>query len=115
MARIPPFHSSGNQPLKVHHDDDTCPNGLSILGKNRVDGTGGHRRCAYCRDDDRRRADRGPAAGWRPPTGWTPPDRLGYVVGILFAVPALAVVRWRDEVATFEPLDVLVEVVQRLL
>jgi hypothetical protein len=36
-------------------------------------------------------------------------------VGILFAVPALAVVRWRDEVATFEPLDVLVEVVQRLL
>jgi len=38
MARIAPFHSSGKQPLKVHHDDDTCPNGLSIVDKNRVAG-----------------------------------------------------------------------------
>jgi hypothetical protein len=63
MARIAPFHSVGNQPLKVYHDDDTCPNGLSILGKNRVDGTGGRRKCSYCRDDAGRWTDRGDRAG----------------------------------------------------
>jgi hypothetical protein len=44
-----------------------------------------------------------------------PPDRLGHIVGIIFAAPSLALVRWRDEAATFEPLEALVEVVQRLL
>jgi hypothetical protein len=63
MAGVAPFHSSGKQPLKVYHDDDTCPNGLSIVDKNRVAGTGGHRKCAYCRDDERRRADRSAGGG----------------------------------------------------
>ena len=43
------------------------------------------------------------------------PERFGHIVGIIFSVPAMALVRWRNEVATFEPLDALVEIVQRLL
>jgi len=65
MARIAPFHTSGDQPLSVYHDDDTCPNGRSILEGNRVAGTAGRRKCAYCRDDAGKWTDRGRPGGWR--------------------------------------------------
>jgi hypothetical protein len=44
-----------------------------------------------------------------------PHERLGYVVAVMLTAPYLALVRWSNEVASFEPLDTLIEVVQRLL
>jgi hypothetical protein len=63
MAQVTPFHTTGTQQLKVYHDDDDCPNGRNVLSSNRVAGTGGRRKCSYCRDEAGKWTDRGRPGG----------------------------------------------------
>jgi hypothetical protein len=44
-----------------------------------------------------------------------PKGTIGVVAAIMLDAPFRALVIWRDELWTFEPLDALTEVVQRLL
>jgi hypothetical protein len=61
-------------------------------------------------DDPRRRFDLGQPVRHRDHV-----NRLGYVVAMLLCSPYMVLVHWRTGESTFEPLDMLVEIVERLL
>jgi len=46
MAKVAPFHSK--LPTEVYHDQSGCTVGDNIESYNKVNGTGGKRRCAEC-------------------------------------------------------------------
>lgn len=48
--KVSPYHSSNQSDPDVHHDHDDCPTGQQILSANRVNGTGGLRRCKQCEE-----------------------------------------------------------------
>jgi hypothetical protein len=52
MAKVPPYHSSNPSDPDVYHDYDDCPTGQQIPAHNKVQGTGGYRRCHQCRAKD---------------------------------------------------------------
>lgn len=48
--KVSPYHSSNTSEPHVHHDHSDCPTGQQIPPWNRVNGTGGLRRCEQCAD-----------------------------------------------------------------
>ena len=50
MAQVAAFHSSNPTDPDVHHVCSRCGPGQQIPERNRVSGTGGHRRCQVCAD-----------------------------------------------------------------
>jgi len=48
MSKVAPYHSSNPADPDVYHDHDDCPPGSLIPPANRVNGTGGYRRCEKC-------------------------------------------------------------------
>lgn len=49
MAKVSPYHSTNPSDPDVYHDHDDCPTGKQIPARNKVRGTGGHRRCEDCK------------------------------------------------------------------
>lgn len=48
MAKTNPWHSKRESDPKVYHDNTSCTEGNNIETYNRVEGTGGRRRCERC-------------------------------------------------------------------
>ena len=50
--KVLPYHTSSMEYLpehrNVHHDHNTCPEGLRILPRHRLSGTGNKPRCKVC-------------------------------------------------------------------
>jgi len=49
MAKVPPFHSK-KPGTEVYHDNDKCTEGNNIESYNKVQGTGGLRKCDRCKE-----------------------------------------------------------------
>jgi hypothetical protein len=52
MATVAPFHHINEEEKpgqkRMHHTNDGCADGQKITGSERVEGTGGFRRCVDC-------------------------------------------------------------------
>ena len=49
MAKVSPFHSK-LPGTNRYHDDNLCTEGNNIEPQNKVPGTGGHPKCARCKE-----------------------------------------------------------------